>query len=213
MNTLKSLLPLTSTVAVALALTGCNANAPQDPEEGAPKPDASATPEPEPTQTVSILRPEIENPDGKGFAAPIAPLELVISFPKGGDELDAEARNALQTVLASAQLSRGGDITLRAHSDASGSDRVNLRVSQQRGEAVRAWLIDKGVAADRIALIAFGSQNPVEPNALPDGEPNDAGRAANRRVEIIVEGDPAEAAELDKPEPASAEPGSIEGGD
>ncbi|MGB3470525.1 MAG: OmpA family protein [Erythrobacter sp.] len=206
MNTPKYLLALTGTLAATLALAACNSNAPQDPEDGAsPTPDTSATPESDPAQTVSILRPEIENPGGKGFAAPIPPLELVINFPKGGEELDEEARTALQSMLDSAQFSRGGEITLRAHSDASGTDRVNLRVSQQRGEAVRDWLIDQGVAAERIALIAFGSQNPVEPNALPDGEANDAGRAANRRVVITVEGDPAEPAQLDPVEAGEAD--------
>jgi OOP family OmpA-OmpF porin len=42
------------------------------------------------------------------------------------------------------------------------------------------------VAEDRIEIVAFGEQNPVAPNALPDGTPNDEGRAKNRRVEIRV---------------------------
>ena len=47
-------------------------------------------------------------------------------------------------------------------------------------------MIDNGVAQERIVIIAFGEQNPVAPNALPDGTPNEAGRATNRRVEIEV---------------------------
>ena len=51
---------------------------------------------------------------------------------------------------------------------------------------VALWLKDNGVDADRISLIVFGEQNPIEPNALPDGTPNAIGRAANRRVEIEI---------------------------
>ena len=73
------------------------------------------------------------------------------------------------------------------HSDAGGSDQVNLRVSLERAEAVRDYLVGQGADEKRIRVIAFGSQNPVEPNALPDGSPNEAGRAANRRVEVTIE--------------------------
>ena len=53
-------------------------------------------------------------------------------------------------------------------------------------EAVRDWLVENGVEASRISVIAFGEQNPAAPNALPDGSPNEEGRLANRRVEIEV---------------------------
>ncbi|MGN6499679.1 MAG: OmpA family protein, partial [Tsuneonella sp.] len=55
-----------------------------------------------------------------------------------------------------------------------------------RAVAVRDWLISKGIAAERMTVIAMGEQNPAKPNALPDGSPNKAGRAANRRVEMTV---------------------------
>jgi OOP family OmpA-OmpF porin len=58
--------------------------------------------------------------------------------------------------------------------------------SLARAEAVRDWLVENGVAEDRIRTIAFGEQNPIAPNARPDGTPDEDGRAANRRVEIEV---------------------------
>ena len=61
-----------------------------------------------------------------------------------------------------------------------------MRASQERAEAVRDWMIENGIADERITIIAFGEQNPAAPNALPDGSPNEEGRAANRRVEIEV---------------------------
>jgi OOP family OmpA-OmpF porin len=61
-----------------------------------------------------------------------------------------------------------------------------LRAGLERAEAVRDWLIEMGVAEDRSEVLTFGEQNPIEPNALPDGTPNEEGRAANRRVEILI---------------------------
>ena len=75
------------------------------------------------------------------------------------------------------------------HSDSGGSDEVNIRASLERAEAVRDWMVANGVAEERITLVAFGEQNPAAPNALPDGSPNEEGRAANRRVEIVVASD------------------------
>lgn len=147
--------------------------------------------EPEPVVTpssdgepVSILRPdvEIERP-----VDPLEPLAKTITFAEGGSALDDEAVAALEQVLESEQFEEGGEITLRAHSDAGGSDEANMRASMARAEAVRDWLVENGTDAERIAIIAFGEQNPVEPNALPDGSPNEEGRAANRRVELAID--------------------------
>jgi OOP family OmpA-OmpF porin len=138
----------------------------------------------DPPETVSILRPEIAPPEQP--EAPREPLAVTVYFPKGGDDLDAAALVALQQVLSSPQIKSALPITLRGHSDAGGNDAANMRASQARAEAVRDWLMDNGVDGRRISIIAFGEQNPAEPNALPDGTPNEAGRAANRRVEIEI---------------------------
>ena len=178
---------------IGLTLAGC------DNRDDAPPPDPAATASPSPDAPVSIIRPDIEVE-----RAPVAMerLRQRIGFPDGGSELDDTAIAALEEIIASPQLAAGGAIVLRAHSDAGGSDDANMRASQARGEAVRDWLVENGVEEDRIEVIAFGEQNPVEPNALPDGEPNEEGRAANRRVAITVE--VPEGATM--PDPASSKP-------
>ena len=70
--------------------------------------------------------------------------------------------------------------------DAGGSDEINARASEARGLAVAEWMIERGVDPNRIDVIVFGEQNPIEPNALPDGSPNEEGRALNRRVEVLI---------------------------
>ncbi len=167
---------------VALAalalLAGCGAQPSSDDAE----PDPTASPSAE--EPVSILRPEIEQPDLPLPA--LEPLNAVIGFPDGGTELDANAVAGLEQVLASEQLATGAPIVLRTHSDSDGTDKANADASQARGLVVADWLIGKGVNQDRIDVIVFGEQNPVEPNALPNGLPNEAGRAANRRVEVLI---------------------------
>jgi OOP family OmpA-OmpF porin len=172
-----------------LALAACSQ--PQDPPAEPPEAeDTAPEAQEEQVERVSILRPEIELPDPEPDPVltpePLGPFKATIGFPEGGKALDSQAIATLDAALASEQIALGLPITLSAHSDSGGSDRVNLEVSEERGLAVAQWLIDKGVDPDRITVVAFGEQNPVEPNALPDGTPNERGREINRRVEIEI---------------------------
>ncbi|MCD1589470.1 OmpA family protein [Qipengyuania citrea] len=157
----------------ATMLAGCKDDQPQPPS------DADAPPEKR-----SIFRPEFQVEPIESFE-PSGSLETTVEFPDG-TELTEEGRAALATVLASPQNEEGGLIYLRGHTDSGGSDEANMRASLARAEAVRDWLVENGVAEDRIRTIAFGEQNPIAPNARPDGTPDEDGRTANRRVEIEV---------------------------
>ena len=64
------------------------------------------------------------------------------------------------------------------HTDNLGDDQVNLKLSQERAEAVRQYLIDGGVAGDRVKAIGKGESEPKTTNETPEG------RAMNRRVEV-----------------------------
>lgn len=172
-------LALTALLPAALLLTACG----QKPAE-----EERAAPDTEPT--ASIFGPEAALPEREeveGAEAELEadlPLKLTIGFPDGGATLDADAIAALEAALPKFTSEETAAIALAAHSDAGGNDAGNLTASEERGLAVAAWLIERGIDEDRIEVIAFGEQNPVQPNALPDGSPNELGRAANRRVEI-----------------------------
>ena len=71
-------------------------------------------------------------------------------------------------------------IELSAHTDDVGSEQYNLRLSQQRGESARKYLIRKGVAAKRIIAKGYGKSKPLVPND------SDENRAINRRVEFTI---------------------------
>ena len=148
-----------------------------------------AAPEPEPTETPatqgSILRDDLE--DALPVAEPqLPPLETTVLIDDVGEGLSESIGARLMSIAQSPQVEAGGRITLRAHSDSEGSDTANMDASQARGELVRDFLVENDVPEQQITLIAFGEQNPAEPNARPDGTPSPEGRMLNRRVDIHV---------------------------
>lgn len=187
-------------LALALALGACGSG---DTREPAPEPSSTQT-----GAQNSIIRDDLED-TAPLPPPPLAPLDARIGFPEGGAELSESATADLDTLLQSPQIEEGGPIVLRAHSDAGGPGDANQRASQSRGEAVRDYLVENGIDEERITIIAFGEQNPIAPNANPDGTPNERNRAANRRVEVHVAlpGASEEAApeEIEQPEPTIAE--------
>ena len=72
------------------------------------------------------------------------------------------------------------DVEIRGHTDAIGDAALNVRLGLRRAEAVKAYLVNAGVDADRLHAVGVGE---VEPIARNDTE---AGRAANRRIELLA---------------------------
>ena len=71
-------------------------------------------------------------------------------------------------------------IRIEGHTDSRGSDSYNKKLSDRRAASVRKYLGDQGVSTNRMTSVGFGEERPIEDNAT------DAGRAANRRVEIHI---------------------------
>ena len=171
-----------STAMAALALAACN----QDRDRTAPE-EVAATDAPDPAPApagTSILRPDVESEIE--VESVLEPVELVLTFGPEGDQLTPASSRALSELLAGDQIETDWPILLGGHSDSGGSDAVNLRASAARAEMVRDLLVEAGVEEDRITIIPFGEQNPLLPNANPDGTPNERNRARNRRVELSM---------------------------
>ena len=64
------------------------------------------------------------------------------------------------------------------HTDSAGSARGNKRLSQRRADAVKAYFVKNGIAAERLKAVGYGEEKPIEPNRTAEG------RAANRRIEF-----------------------------
>ena len=74
-------------------------------------------------------------------------------------------------------------IAIGGHTDSKGSDDYNMKLSESRANAVREYLLTKGVAADRMAIKMLGKSDPLTAN-----EENADGAALNRRVDITFDG-------------------------
>lgn len=72
------------------------------------------------------------------------------------------------------------EILIEGHTDNSGSDKFNQTLSEKRANSVKAYLIAKGVNAERINSIGYGESQPLESNETKEG------KAANRRVEVAI---------------------------
>jgi OOP family OmpA-OmpF porin len=138
--------------------------------DGCPLP-VAAKPEPAP---IAALAPE---------PAP-APKKLVLE----GVNFDYDKATLRQEDLAiidrdAAGLEKWGNVNIEVagHTDSRGSDAYNMELSRQRAEAVRNYLISKGIAADRLTAKGYGESQPVADNDT------DEGRFKNRRVELIAQ--------------------------
>lgn len=182
---------------LALSLAACDVRraGDNDGDTSLGEPDATAEPSATPSATdsspaASILRDE-GNVDIPLVEEPTEPVDLTIPFADG-PEIGPAAERMLEQLLREDALDEDWPVILAGHTDSGGNDRANLRSSRARAEAVAAWLVERGVADERIEIIAFGEQNPVAPNALPDGSPNETGRRANRRVQVRIAPPPAD---------------------
>lgn len=72
-------------------------------------------------------------------------------------------------------------IRIEGHTDSIGSAASNLKLSQARANAVREYLIRKGIAPERLKAVGYGEDRPIDDNST------EAGRAVNRRVEFHIE--------------------------
>ncbi|WP_187775634.1 OmpA family protein [Luteimonas suaedae] len=104
------------------------------------------------------------------------------------DDFSPEGRMALDDLATRLTGERPLEMVhVIGHSDRIGNDRANLKLSTRRAEAVREYLIDRGVPEDRITAVGRGS---VEPVVECDGDRGQAlvdCLAPNRRVEVRVE--------------------------
>ncbi len=87
---------------------------------------------------------------------------------------------ALNEVVKLLQENRGLEILLTGHTDNQGSSRANIKLSKERVDAVRDYLVSRGVDVDRIEGKGYGGTRPIASNA------NETTRKLNRRVEFTV---------------------------
>jgi outer membrane protein OmpA-like peptidoglycan-associated protein len=105
-----------------------------------------------------------------------------VLFASAQWELLPEAQVKLGDV-AKALTERDPDskMVVEGHTDSQGTPSFNLDLSQKRADAVRTYLVSRGIAGDRVTAQGFGLARPIADNGSAEG------RANNRRVEIVVQ--------------------------
>lgn len=108
-----------------------------------------------------------------------------VRFALGAADLDAAAIEAVD-VLAPALVDafagrRGARALVQGHTDDSGPEDGNVWLSLERAQRVVEQLVQRGVPRQRLAVIGLASTTPIAPND------SDAGRIANRRVDLVLE--------------------------
>ncbi|HET7102278.1 MAG TPA: OmpA family protein, partial [Terriglobia bacterium] len=106
-----------------------------------------------------------------------------VLFATGKYNLRPEAQMRLARLAGIVASHSGLILQVEGHTDSTGSEEFNQKLSEQRAEAVRDFLIQQGVAQQAITAKGFGQAMPVADNSTA------AGRQENRRVEIIVSGE------------------------
>lgn len=101
-----------------------------------------------------------------------------VNFHESEARMRPSARPELERVVALAGACRGAMIAITGHTDSSGDETWNRRLSLERAHAVGDWLIARGVEADRLVLAGAGSSAPIATNETRYG------RSLNRRIEV-----------------------------
>ena len=109
-------------------------------------------------------------------------LSGAVLFTSGKSDLLPAAQIKLNDV-AKALIDQDPDSTMvvEGHTDSQGSAASNQELSDKRAQAVRDYLVSRGIAADRVKSQGFGPGRPIGENTSAEG------RANNRRVEIVVQ--------------------------
>jgi outer membrane protein OmpA-like peptidoglycan-associated protein len=106
-----------------------------------------------------------------------------VLFESGKYALRPAARERLARVSGILVAHPGLKVAIEGHTDSVGSDDYNQRLSEQRAQAVREYLVTAGVPDDVVTARGFGKTQPIASNDTADG------RQHNRRVELVVSGE------------------------
>ncbi len=103
-----------------------------------------------------------------------------VLFESGETQLQPGARENLNDVVDLLQSEPERRIRIEGHTDSSGPAAVNMRISEERAQAVMDSLVSMGIAQDRIQVVGMGEEFPIASNE------SQAGRSQNRRVDVIL---------------------------
>jgi OOP family OmpA-OmpF porin len=163
-------------VAAAFAAAGCATQ-----EEPKPAPQPQQVPPPPPPKPAPAPEPKKEAPKPKPVAEKVTfAADVTFDFDKA--TLKPEGRAKLDDLANKVKSINLEVVIAIGHADEIGSHAYNDKLSVRRAEAVKAYLVSKGVEPNRVYTEGKGKRQPIASNKTKEG------RAKNRRVEIEVIG-------------------------
>ncbi|NQT24399.1 OmpA family protein [candidate division KSB1 bacterium] len=102
-----------------------------------------------------------------------------VTFNTGSSELSLNAQSVLDGVFRTMEANPAMKMEVGGYSDSTGPLALNMRLSQARADAVKAYLVRQGINPTRIESKGYGPASPVATNSTAEG------RAQNRRIEFI----------------------------
>ncbi len=102
-----------------------------------------------------------------------------VQFETGKAAITPSSEAVLEIVLNTLAQNPDIAVEIRGYTDNVGKKASNLKLSQGRADAVREWLVAKGIAPERITAKGYGQDNPISPNTTKEG------KAKNRRIEFF----------------------------
>lgn len=115
--------------------------------------------------------------EGEGI---IVKFDSGILFDFASANLKDAAKQNIKSLAGSINEYPNTDIKVIGHTDNKGTEEYNLGLSEQRAASVKAYAVAQGVPSSRMTTVGKGFSEPIADNST------DAGRAANRRVEIVI---------------------------
>jgi len=114
-----------------------------------------------------------------GFKQALAGIDFAqVAFERGSASLTANSRSALLQLAQVLKAYPQYRVRVSGHTDNTGRAEVNLRISRQRSSSVADFLVDNNINPNQIIAQGYGATRPIADNST------EAGRAANRRIEI-----------------------------
>lgn len=164
-------------------LDGCPDEDPDDDHDGVPNYQDKC---PESKETINGVKDHDGCPDSGDPRVIVEEGQLRIlervRFEHGSAELEDDSKETLdQVALILKAHPEFTTVEVEGHTDKTGPDQVNERLSQQRADAVRRYLVAKGIAPGRLTAKGYGSSRPL---AEGDGQRS---LAKNRRVEFVIQ--------------------------
>lgn len=163
----------------------------------APAPTQKLAAEPEPDEVVYAEEETVLAEDEPDMPAP-APVAAAAAAPAPTAEkvtfsadaffdfdksvLKPEGKTTLQNLVAQLKNTDIEVVVATGHTDWTGSDAYNMKLSMRRAKAVKAFLVSRGIPEARVFVEGKGERNPIADNHTKEG------RAKNRRVDIEVVG-------------------------